>query len=449
MEEEGEIFTLETENTNGGAIGDAAKVTKRVVAKPLKNNFQIVDVFNHKIFANEINDTLKKKLPFVYIEEYSLISNSLINQFRYFGSITNLQQVIQGQADAVSQVAGEVQSNTIGGTQIKSIFETIAGVTGYISNATGATDLARSIDPAKILPKISSQNLKQSTFSSQLVGESLKPYNGLYQTIPTNFRYIMPYFEDKYQDINNKFVDNFTGFMGVETQPLKFAPNIFRAGADMVKNVGEAFLSLPTGKGGAYNSPSTYVEIPQYFSAGEYDSYTVKFDLLNTFSVKDVQKNYDLIFLLAFQNLPFREDIARIVPPKLYTLLIPGQTFLPYCHMKSIKIDYIGNRRQHELYKFNYHNLTGTKLPKDLQSVIVPDCYRVTIEFLSMVKPASNFMLVPDIRVTESTGLITAAEVVNDTQPTFTPPETPTTRFNPTTLQPEVSNETINRPLTL
>jgi hypothetical protein len=412
MADDADIFTLEIENTNGRNIGGVNRITSPVVAKPASNNnFKLVNVFDHKIFANDLNETLKNTLPFVYIEEYSLISNSLINQFRYFGDITNIGAVTEA---AAKQLGGETSSPSTINTIISYVESIRGGIAGAVKEYT-PDFIANPLISAKnnYVPKFA----KESAFNEQLIGPSLKPYNGLYQTIPTKFKYIMPYFDDKMHDINNKFADNFAGFMGVETQPLKYAPNVFKVGADMVKDVGEAFLSFSPS---AVNSPSTYVEIPQYFTSGEYESYTVKFDLLNTYNVDDVQKNYDLLFLLAFQNLPYREDIAKIIPPKLYTLLIPGQIFLPYCHMKSIKIDYVGNRRQlTRIKKFSYSNsVKKGPLPKDEQNIIVPDCYRVTIEFLSMVKPASNFMLIPDIKVKQSGSLITAAEAPSQETPT-------------------------------
>jgi len=455
-----DIFELTIGNTDGIAkFGGDTRVTSRVVAKPKLNNFQIVNVFDYRIFANDLNNILKQKLPFVFIEEYSIVSNSLINQFRYFGDIIRYDEVVGG----IKQTARVIGDATIGLDNIKSAKDNIEGLASWIgsiysrtADAIGAVvpagvasvaasagalagGVADALNPKNILPFIT-PNINESSFDEQLLGPSLKPYSGLYQTQPTGFRYIMPYFDNKMHNINNKFVDNFTGFMGVETQPLKNLPNVFKAGADMVKSVGEAFLSIPRslGGGGAYNAPSTYVEIPQYFAAGEYDSYTVTFDLLNTFDFKDIQKNYDLIFLLAFQNLPYREDIVNIVPPKIYTLLIPGQIFLPYCHMKSIKVDYIGNRRQVEIKKFiNKTGITTNILPKEEQNIIVPDCYRVSIEFLSMVKPSSNFMLTPDIKVTESSSLITSAEILSQTTPKppeKTAPIAPTTTTSNTNL---------------
>jgi len=82
-----DIFEL-TIGTPGGVtdsntkFGGNTRVTSRVVATPKLNPFQIVNVFDYKIFANDLNNNLKLKLPFVFIEEYSIISNSLINQFR-------------------------------------------------------------------------------------------------------------------------------------------------------------------------------------------------------------------------------------------------------------------------------------------------------------------------------------------------------------------------------
>lgn len=394
-------------------VGGTSRATNKIICSP-KDPSMIVDVFNHRIFANDINDTLKNKLPFVFIEEYSLVTNSLINQFRYFADLTtSIGATIPGQ---VVQGSAEYLKDT---NWAKNIWNSITGVAESItSSAVGKsiTDFTQTAADTTLnairnqLPK-----LPGSKFNEALIGPALSPYDGLYQVEPTGFRYIMPYFEDKHYDINNKFVDNFTGFLGSETETMKYAPNVFKMGTELIRKVSESFLSYTPG---AYSAPSTYVEVPQYFASGDYETVTVKFDLLNTFNKDDLQKNYDLLFLLAFQNLPYREDIVRISPPKIYTLYIPGQMYLPFCNIKSIKVDYVGNRRILNLKKYSYQ--TDGVNSTD-QSVIVPDCYRVSIEFISMVKPAANFMIVPQINST----VVGADTTIRSAEQTL-PPQAPT-----------------------
>jgi len=435
-------YTLEPKRLTNSNNGDAVSLNTSTDKKELKptNGKQLVDVLNHRIFANDINENLKTKLPFIFIEEYSLLTSSLINQFRYFqdiGNPSNMKDIVDTYQRGLT--------NTVGNS---GLFGLVAGaLNGLTDLVQKAADTIAAPAAEGIIAGVNNTlnlNARTSTFNSTLIGPSLKPYEGLYNVASTGFSYFMPYFEDKHYDITNKFTDNFTGFLGTETEAMKYAPNIFKAGTELIRKVSESFLSFSPG---AVNSPSTYVEVPQYFTAGDYEEITVKFDLLNTYSPQDLQKNYDLLFLLAYQNLPYREDIARISPPKLYSLFVPGQMYLPYCYMKSMKVDYLGNRRNLPLLKYSSTN-NGVEHTK--QNVIVPDCYRVTITFISMVKPAANFMIVPEIASVEAqpeSTTINSGERIN-----FTPPPTPpqpresTTPATPATPTTTTTTPAANRP---
>lgn len=388
-------FQLETGKTSGGNIGDKQKAINPVLAKPKgtpgnENRKQLIDVFQHRLFGNSMNEELIKKIPYAFIEEYDLLTNSLVNQFNYFSSLLDSTGIKSAESTYStyedtgigSQILGLLTSG--GGTLLEAGSDLALGAVNKLSSGRSSIvgDISITEDP-------------------------LKPYVGLYQVKPTGFQYILPYFDDKNYDIGNKFQDNFGGFLGMSDVPeYSRAPNLFKAGSQVLKGTAEAFLSYSQS---SFLSPSTYVETPQYFAAGDYDTYTFKFNLLNTYSSDDLQKNYDLLFLLAFQNLPFREDIAKIQPPKIYTVLIPGVTFLPYCYVKSIRVNYVGNRRiQTNINKYILEKDQGKIDKKELkqktEKVIVPDCYDVTIEFVSLVKPAGNFMIVPNIEVSTSTG---------------------------------------------
>lgn len=387
-------FNFRFGETIGKNIG--TNFLKPVIATPASGPRGIIDLFEHRLFANTPSSNFINKLPFGIIQEYSLLTNSLVNQASYFSSFTQV-------ANIPGPVA--VPNNRGDSSYFESFFSDL--VSGYQGLATAGLQAAGGVASA-VLSRVGNTNSSPSAFKPDKVGAAFKPYNGLYQTAPTGFTYVFPYFDDVKYNISNNFKDNFSGFLGTgDTSSFKYIPNVFKIGGDLLKNIAENFLSVTPG---AYNQPSTYIEVPQYFAAGDYESYTFKFNLLNTYEPGDVQKNFDILFLLAFQNLPFREDIVKVQPPKLYTIFIPGQTFVPYAFIKSFKVNYLGNRRIVSLKKYALQGDTSPPVASD-QRCIVPDCYQVEITFSSLIKPSSNQLLTPDISVTNGSAQITTAQL--------------------------------------
>ena len=409
---------------------------KPIYAKP-PNSTGVIDVMDYRIFANDMNESLKSQIPYVYVQEMDLLSNTLANSIAYYlniasGNIGDAKRFYQGLTSAETNSANEQAKNDEPGFLNKYVLS--PAKQGLSDLASGAYNLAaKALDETKRV--VSSKVPIGSAFDEILVGAGLRPYSGLYQVRATGFNYIFPYFDDKKYDVNNEFTENFNGIFGSggsgSTGLDKFGKfgNIFKASSDLLKSAAETYLSYTT-----ITEPAAYVEVPKYYAPGPYEEITVKFDLLNTYSFSDVQKNYDLLFLLAFQNLPFRQDLVKIKPPKLYVLTIPGQTTLPFCHIKNIKVDYIGNRRILK-GKIKKYTLDGqNSLSRTEQDVIIPDCYRVSITFVSLVKPAANLLLTPDINVRfgSTPGAIVTPPIVPLT--TTTNSTSPNTFVNPSNV---------------
>jgi hypothetical protein len=138
------------------------------------------------------------------------------------------------------------------------------------------------------------------------------------------------------------------------------------------------------------------------------------------------------LFLLAYQNLPFRKDIARVTLPKIYTFIIPGEIYLPYAYISSLKIDFIGNRRKMKLIhpKGIASDVGPTNNPAGGTSTdcIVPEVYSVSMTITGLTMPAANYMVADELFKITSTSV----ETTPLPEPTY-PGKTP---FRPVDVPP-------------
>jgi hypothetical protein len=136
-------------------------------------------------------------------------------------------------------------------------------------------------------------------------------------------------------------------------------------------------------------NPGTFIEKPKYYQYNsEGNSITVTFPLLNTVpSTGKISylQNYELLWILIFQNRPYRTSFTRVSPPKLYTLTVPGQEFMPFCYISNMKIDFQGTRRTLPV--------TLGISPDATALVSIPDAYIVTITFQSLLANTGNTMV--------------------------------------------------------
>jgi hypothetical protein len=136
--------------------------------------------------------------------------------------------------------------------------------------------------------------------------------------------------------------------------------------------------------------PGSFIEKSRHFQfPQEGASVTVTFPLLNTIAHNDkipYQQNYEFLYGLVFQNKSYRTSFSRILPPKIYTLTIPGQQFFPYCYISDLKINFNGIRR---VLDVTVPGIVGNRV---IQAPI-PEAYIVSITFQSLLADVGNMML--------------------------------------------------------
>jgi hypothetical protein len=314
----------------------------------------IIDIVNDFEWnANYINASYVK-IPKLYITEREQQESSLISASYYY--ISNLLNLINLSGSAAQSVDYFV---TTAQKFIDQAAKSTDGVTSGILDQSGDAGAGASGIVAQVVNFLQTVSADFNTLAagdSLLLGEYLKSYTGIYLTRETGFNYVFPYFSNEWQSIANSW------------KPVSDvgALNVVDNLADNLKLV----------------KPGVYIERPQYFDFQQSgDSVQVTFPLLNTVS-ESYKVNYELLWMLAFQNKYYRESFASVRPPKIYSLTIPGIKFMPYAHIESMSIEFAGTRR-----------LLEVSTPVGNVTAPIPDAYIVTLKFKSLLSDTANGML--------------------------------------------------------
>jgi hypothetical protein len=331
---------------------DEAGVTMQEVELQPKGS-GVIDVINDFMWtASPLIGTFSK-VPKLYLTERKQTLNSLLASAMYY-----LNALEQGAANT----AGEVASKT------KAILTKITGI------LPGPKEKLKTAEGE--WNTFISKNTGSDSDKSLLAG--IPAYLGIYNTAVTGFDYALPYFNDNSGlNVGNDWTDT------AQTNDPIFS--------NIIKGVGEAADNISS----TLNifQPGTFIEKPKYF---QYDNsgktITVNFPLFNTVSrgrggsstdKLPYQQNYEFLWILAYQNRPFRKSFSIVAPGKLYTLYIPGMEFFPYCFIENLTIGFKGTRR----------NLPVILPDGSRIETSIPEAYDVQITIRSLLANVSNMML--------------------------------------------------------
>jgi hypothetical protein len=201
-----------------------------------------------------------------------------------------------------------------------------------------------------------------------LGSQYLKPYEGLYLTEDTGFFYNMPYFSDEFNTVNNAWSEqDMTG----ESLAKQATDTMYGAAMSLAR-----FAN--------FTEPGVYIERPKFFNfVGTGETIAFTFPLINTgyATYADISKNWQLCFLLVYQNRPNRRSRELIDPPAIYEVTIPGVRYMPYAYISRLNIGFKGARRQ-----------MGIDAPPGGVTSIVPDAFEVSITLTGLVPESKNFL---------------------------------------------------------
>tara|TARA_R110000850_G_scaffold5381_7_gene22398 strand:- start:440 stop:1672 length:1233 start_codon:yes stop_codon:yes gene_type:complete len=359
------------------------KLPNEDVQPKLASNGVIDVVNNFSWYAGpKASAAVLNKVPCVFLTEREQKISSLISGAMYY--LKAAGKAIQGQAEnAGFGDAGDP-------TSLLGKLNAIGSDGGPISQIKGTV--------GKIRDAIADY-AKEDT--ALLGAHNLKSLEGIYLTTKTGFEYRLPFY-DTDQSVSSEWGEQSEGTGGV-------LGGIISKGMQMADTVSQT-LNI--------TQPGVYIEKPKYFQNAEAgQTRTVKFPLLNTIrraEVNQVQQNYELLWLLAFQNKAYKTSFAKTPPPKIYTISVPGQFSMPYAYISNLSINFLGTVRR---LPVSTPTLSNKAVSTTSVEVPIPEAYEVTIEFTSLIGDYGNTMM-----SNAFTTHITNDTVIRGSAPTPEPP---------------------------
>ena len=318
-----------------------------------------------KTQRNNQNGYLDSNIPVIHLKEY------YVTQPGFFSNIQNISNAVkQGAAGLVAAIPSDSVIGEVGGW-VKELLGNIEQSEGWqVSVGQNTTDLGN------ILAKTNATSKGIDTGSNSY----MKSYENIYGVYPTKFKYIMPYFVGEWKSVTNSWGGEALGgkFPGID-----FARNTLSKFADIASSVTTGFgmdfaksFSYPT------EGPGTSFEL---ILDNTYDSYH------DNHTGNSYQHNWELIFLLLYQNLPNRRNKLFFDPPVIYKAQVPGVLTYLYSYISSINIQSIGNRQPKDVY-INTQDENGRLELKQFKTLI-PEAFKVNINLKSLLPESKNLFL--------------------------------------------------------
>jgi len=309
--------------------------------------------------------TSREDVPVVYLTEKRLVANS---------NISNIANSIYATVETGKNLANNI-SNTLA-NPVNAAANTGAGQR-IVADGNRVADVAQSVTEQVLQSETFQQISKSASTINEFINKnfdrpsrfnsSLAPYDQLYATETTGFNYKLPYFSDDFLSTSVSFSQG-------------TSPGLLGGLAGIATGIAEGISNIAGSL-----QPGVYIEKSKVFSMGDSGrSVTVNFPLLNTKSLEDIPKNWQLIFGLIYQNKPGRYTRSVIDVPVIYELLIPGMTYMPYSYVSQLAVSFVGSRR-----------IMSLPIPSDKGgsiNAIIPDAYNVSITFTGMNEETRNFM---------------------------------------------------------
>jgi hypothetical protein len=377
----------------------------------LTSNVNVIDVFNE--FDWTVSPRAARQIvPRAILTEYRQTQSSELRGFLYSirGAASNLAiagaigaQPLNGFTQSVGQevkTAGTiVGQNSIGSTIVTALNSTVDKATSL------STQALEQVQNANFVPQ-----------SPSNAADALNPYNGLYSVEETGFTYILPYYSSTNMvDVNNSWGNaggSIPGLSKMASGVSKIAKSLVGAGGSTSTStagtgeggIGEAIGGISDIAGGGMdmlygaaaglhgNSAKEDIKMFNGTSAEEGAKFT--FFLYNTIGndITTLQCNWDFCYIITYQNLPNRKGINFLDAPCLYRIDIPGFKQIPLAYLNNISIENIGNTRLVNLTNGTVVTV-GQAAVGDPNIKLMPEAYRVTLEFKGVLKNTRNTFL--------------------------------------------------------
>lgn len=387
--------------------------------------------------------SVRSSVPAIELIEYKQMLSSEVTGFFYglAGKVDDARQIAAA-APRLATETGKTVTNVVkqAGTSAANTVPALFGFSPFGNGTVDTTTQQNVTQNEEKKPKnapseqASQDAKKQEGISSGKYDRNLLPYAGLYAIEPTGWAYRMPFLasSNMMSPVNNwgstaTDIRSALGDMFGKMSGSSSSNNGGPSSGSSSNNGGSSSGGSAAGKKGVLGTVGELAgkytgnamditmgmmegakvkETPMSFSGTNNDSVQVSFYLYNTLNFDDIRKNWELCYLLTYQNLPNRKGINLLDPPCLYRVLIPGYKQLPLTYVSSITIENKGAVRLIDI--INGKDLTGFNGTVVVNSDIkmVPEAYKVSITFNSVLMNSRNIFAYgedPDRKVSVST----------------------------------------------
>lgn len=146
-------------------------------------------------------------------------------------------------------------------------------------------------------------------------------------------------------------------------------------------------IALTSSMGNLEGDP--VIDKPLIWTTSQPRNFVISFPLFNTDFLDDnsgektITRNWELCYLLAYQNLYNKKNLYKGIPPVFYEIEVPGIHYTKAGYVNNLKILNIGNTRLLNLP-------IGSN--GERRSVNVPDAYFVVMSLIDFFMPSKNFL---------------------------------------------------------
>lgn len=360
-------------------------------------------------------------VPSLELREETILQNPALNNIarnlfitadnvaEFTGIYKNANGIVTGIINAAlgGYIGGKIGS--VAGTRAGTIGLTAGGLLGGFFGNNAVEGLEKLAEEAgSVGTQAATRQLGTSWSGFKNYDQYLAPYQDIYTTRLTGWRYKLPYMSDTQRTNLCSFQDGAS-----DQQSMIAAAESLSTRAASGTNIVNAL-----------QSPGIYIDRAKSFAYGDTKSYTVDFPLLNTRTQEEILRNWQLLFLLTYQNRPNRIDRVQVAPPKIYEAMIPGVWYSRYSYISNLSVSFVGNRRKMTLmvpvasgaFKIdNSDNTDNSAAARDRYTrtiinpatsktggglspkytpvtTIIPDAYQVSLTVQELVPESQNTM---------------------------------------------------------
>ena len=387
--------------TAGNAIVNNISVDEKMAPLPEPITNGLINVTKDFKWTKTIrNDINVSQIPTLSLTEYyitqpaflSNLGNMLAvipNAVKGLAKNTGVTAGVKTLADSIREGIGNLENSSLYqdsvGKNLKNPL--VQSVKGSVASGAGAVAGAVAGGVNSVLQGLALQGSGIDVGSAAY----MKAYEDIYGVLKSNFRYRIPYFSNNWKSITTKFADDNGGTTrggGEKSGLIGRTVGQIDDGYKFVKNIADSLttgFAMDFAKSYNYGSDTPETKI-NFILDNTYDSFTDKE------GVPSYQKNWELIFLLLYQNLPNKRNRLFFDPPVIYRADVPGVFHYLYSYMSKLEVTALGNTQPRKI-SLNVKDNKESTDNKQSTETLIPEAFNVSITLTSLLPETKNLFL--------------------------------------------------------